>query len=150
MNKIYLVHPISGYVAEEVFQYYKDTEARLKAIGYDVLTPMYGQRYLRCDKEVRAFGYTMPCTTNHAIMGRDHWMVKQCDILYANLIGTKTVSIGGMMEMAWAYDNDKHIIVSLEKENIHAHAFVYEAADIVYENHEDAITYLEQLVKKDY
>lgn len=150
MNKIYLVHPISGHEPEEVFQYYKETENRLKLAGYEVLTPMYGKRYLRCETKFRASDYTNPVSTNHAIMGRDNWMVHQSDIVYANFIGTKAVTIGGMMELAWSYDNHKHSVVSVEKGNVHAHAFVYEAADVVYEDHESAMLYLEELVRKEY
>ena len=150
MNKIYLVHPISGLSADVVFEYYKDTEAKLTEMGYDVLTAMYGKSYLRCEKEFRASGYKMPCTTNHAIYQRDHWMTEQADIIYANFLRAKQVSVGSMMELAWASHMRKHVIVTMQDDNVHAHAFVYEAASIVYQTHEDAMNYLKMLIKKDY
>lgn len=146
--KIYLVHPISGMTADEVFDYYTKTSKELTDQGYDVLTPMFGKENLRCEKEFRASGYKSPCTTNHAIFNRDKWMVMQADIIYANFLNAKQVSIGSMMELAWASDHGKHVIVSMQDENPHAHAFVYEASNIVYNNHEDVIEYLTKIIKK--
>lgn len=100
MLKIYMVHPISGLTADEVFNYYQTNQAILTSCGYDVLTPMYGKKQLRCEKEFKSADYTLPCTTNHAIFDRDHWMVEQADILFANLSAAKQVSIGSMMELA--------------------------------------------------
>ena len=65
--KIYLVHPISGLTADEVFKYYQETEALLKSWGYDVLTPMYGKGLLRTELMFKDKDYTLPCTTNHAL-----------------------------------------------------------------------------------
>lgn len=145
-----MVHPISGLTAEEVFKYYATNQRLLESFGYDVLTPMYGKKLLRCEKEFRAVDYTLPCTTNHAIFERDHWMVEQADILYANLSAAKQASIGSMMELAWGNHLHKHIVVTMPKDNIHRHAFVLEAASIVYETHDEAMDYLRQLAKKEY
>jgi len=139
---IYLAHPISGLKAVDVFNYYDDMYAKLKDVGYRVLTPMYGKDHLRCEKEFRASGYKFPCTTNHALFNRDKWMVEQADVVYANLMSAPQVSIGTMMELAWASHMRKHVIVSMPVECVHAHAFVFEAASVVYNTHEDALDYL--------
>jgi hypothetical protein len=70
-------------------------------------------------------------------------MVKKVDIVLVDLSNIKNVSIGCCMELAWAQDNDKHTIVVMEKSNIHMHAFVLEAADIVFEQLEEALEYLQ-------
>jgi hypothetical protein len=51
------------------------------------------------------------------------------------------------MELAWAHDKGKHTIVVLEPGNIHEHAFVLEAADVVFNNEADALLYLKKLSK---
>jgi hypothetical protein len=58
---------------------------------------------------------------------------------------TDHVSIGCVMELAWASLLGKYTIVIMEKENIHNHAFILEAADIIFENYYDAIEYLKKL-----
>lgn len=148
--KIYMVHPISGLSADQVFEYYKENQKLLTSFGYDVLTPMYGKKQLRCEKEFRSADYKLPCTTNHAIFDRDHWMVEQADILYANLSSAKQVSIGSMMELAWGKHLHKHIVVTMQDDNVHNHAFVLEAASIVYKTHTEAMEYLKELIKGEY
>jgi len=151
MLAIYCIHPISGRSADEVFEYYDRTQKQLTDIGYDVFVPMYGKSTLRTELEFKAEGYKdNPITTNHAIFNRDHWMVMQSDILYANFLGATRVSIGSMFELAWGVDNKKQVIVVMEKDNIHRHAFVLEAATIVFETEKEALDYLKQLVSKEF
>lgn len=145
--KIYLATPISGRSYDEVTNYYKETSESLHNAGYSVLCPMNGKTHLRTEVEFKAHGYTdNPTSTNHAIIERDRWMVSQADIVYANLIGSKHASIGTCMELAWAHDKGKHTIVSMEDTNIHQHAFILETADIVFKTHEEAMSYLRNLL----
>lgn len=126
-----------------MFTYYANIKAKLTPF-YDVLIPMTGKASLRCEKEFRAEGMNnSPMTTNHAILGRDKWMVVQSDIVYVNLEGaTNRVSIGSMFEMAWAKLLNKYVVLALDPISIHRHAFVLEAADIVFNTADEAEDYL--------
>lgn len=150
MLSIYCVHPISGLTAEEVFGYYERTQLLLNAVGYDVYIPMFGKGSLRTEMKFKSHDYRSPLTKNHAIYLRDKWMVEKSDILYANFLGSKIVSIGSVMELGWGSMLGKQNIVVMEKDNIHQHSFVLEAATIVFDNEEDAIEYLTKLFKKEY
>jgi len=150
MLKIYAVHPISGLSADDVFAYYKKTQQILTDVGYDVFIPMFGKGNLRTEMKFKASDYRSPLSTNHAIYARDHWMVSQADIIYANFLGAKIVSISSMFELAWASHMNKQVIIVMEKENIMQHAFVLESATILLETEEEAIDYLTKLSKKDY
>lgn len=144
--KIYLAGRISGSTPEEVFGYFNGTKAVLRDLyGYEVLTPMMGKEYLRTEKKFAPEGYKYPVSTDHAIVERDRWMVSQADIVYVNLMDTEHVSIGCMMELAWASILGKHTIIAFEKDNIHYHAFVLEAADIVFNSTEEAMQYLKDI-----
>jgi len=148
--KVYCVHPISGLSADEVFDYYTRTHETLRELGYDVLIPMFGKGNLRTELEFKAHGYEgNPLTENHAIFGRDRWMVGQSDILYANFLGAERVSIGSCFELAWGWDLKKQVILVMEKDNIHRHAFVLEAATIVFETEADALNYMGALARKE-
>lgn len=143
--KIYLAHPISGMSADEVFDYYDTTNNALR-FDYEVLYPMLGKGYMRNEVEFKAHGYdNMPVSTNHAIMNRDQWMVDQCDILFLDFTGAKSISIGCCMELAWAKLLKKHTVVVLDKDNIHKHAFVLECAHVIFETYDEAISYLIEL-----
>lgn len=147
---IYLAHPISGMSGAQVMDYYEDMKYRLGRMGYTVLQPMTGKGYLRTELEFKSHGYTgMPASTNHAILERDNWMVRQADVVLVDLSAAYAVSIGCVMELAWAQDHHKHTIVVMGPDNVHRHAFVLEAADIVFENQYDALTYLQLLAKQE-
>jgi len=148
--KIYMVHPISGLSADEVFEYYQKNEATLTSWGYDVLTPMYGKGMLRTELKFREADYSQPCTTNHAIFTRDHWMVTQADVLYANLTLATTASIGSIMELAWGSHLGKHIVATVPEKSVHRHCFVMEACSIIYPTHEESMEYLRMLAQKEY
>lgn len=145
--KIYLAGPISGLSYEEVYSYFKTTKDELEKWNYHVLSPMTAKRELRTEFEFKSHGYEdIPVATNHAIFNRDRWMVKQSDIVYANLTNCgERVSIGTMMELAWAFDNNKHVVVAIQEENIHNHSFVLEAAHVTFKTHKEAIEYLKRI-----
>jgi len=143
INQLYCCHPISGLSADEVFDYYTNIKIKLSPY-YNLLIPMTGKSSLRCEKEFRSEGYKgNPMTTNHAIFERDKWMVTQTDILYVNLIGaTEKVSVGSVSEMAWGSLLGKYIVLAMDKESIHRHAFIMEEADIIFDSTEEAEDYL--------
>jgi nucleoside 2-deoxyribosyltransferase len=150
MNKqlvVYVAGLISGYPYEEVFKYFDNTSKILSALGYEVLSPLNGKTRLRTEIKLKASGYENdPISNNHAIMRRDMWMVHKADFIFCNLSNAASVSIGSMMELAWAYRAGKQVIVIMEKDNIHRHAFVLEAATIVFESLEDGLQYMRQFL----
>lgn len=149
MLKIYCMHQIAGLTPVEVFGYYSRTQKILADVGYDVYIPMYNKKSLKIETVFKEANYSNPVATNHAIYNRDRWMVEQSDILYANLLEVKKVSIGCMFELAWGSQLHKHIVLVMEKDNIHNHAFVLEAATVIFETEEEAISYLTSLSKKE-
>lgn len=154
MMKIYLAHPISGLSYEDVMRYYHAASIALRKAGYAVLCPMQGKDYLRTETVLRAEGYKNPISTNQAIVRRDHWMVEQADIVYVNLAGSTQISIGSLFELAWAYHLRKHVVLAMDQQTpeqkLYAHAFVLEAADIIFEGPDagrEALEYLAQLAR---
>ena len=146
MLTVYMAHPITGLSYDEVMAYFDDLESWLRSYGYAVLNPMGGKTHLRTEKNLDAHGYQNPVSTNHAIIERDRWMVvQQADIVLIDLTGASSVSIGCMMELAWAHDRGKHTLVVMETDNIHRHAFVLEAADVLFNTAQDARYYLAEL-----
>lgn len=107
---------------------------------------MTAKEYLRTDVELRSHGYGHPLSSNHHIIERDRWMIKQSSVVYVNLMKAQEASIGCMMELAWAHDHGVYTVVTMPEESIHRHAFVLEAADLVLDNHEEAIEYIARLL----
>jgi nucleoside 2-deoxyribosyltransferase len=145
MFSIYLSRPLTGCSYEEVTAYYDAKEELLRRLGYLTLCPLPIKDFLRLRwfraEDDRGF----PVTRNHAIIERDRWMVNKADILLLDLIGARAVSIGCVMELAWAHDRGKHTVVVLEDENVHQHPFALEAADIMFPEAAAAYDYLVSL-----
>lgn len=145
--KIYLAGSISGQKGDIVIDYFTLTTSFLRSLGFEVIHPMIAKGYFRNEIKFKSEGYTdRPMSTNHAIIERDRWMVEQCDILYCNLTMAEIVSIGSCMELAWGHLLGKHTVIAMQPDNIHRHAFVMEAADVIFEAHQEALEYLTELL----
>lgn len=146
---IYLAHPITGLTPDDVINYYETFGGVIRDIGYDILQPMTGKAYLRTEKTFKASGYTLPQSTNHAIFERDMWMVAKADIVLADFTGATAVSIGTVSELAVAAYLRKHTIAVMHEGNPHHHAFLLEAADIVFPSIKEAFAYLEKFARQE-
>jgi nucleoside 2-deoxyribosyltransferase len=148
--KIYLAGPISGLSYEEAAGRIKRIkhalEIQCSLANLDVMHPLTGKGYLHTEKALAPEGYKFPPSTDHAIVERDLWMVRQADIVLMNLHGAKTASIGSVSELAWAHLLGKHTVVIMEEGNPHQHAFVAQMADVVFETEKEAIHYVANLV----
>jgi len=146
--KIYLIHPISGLTYEQVNDYYNEKVKLYSDMGYEVFHSMTGKKQLRPEVEYKAHGIVgNPVATNHAIFERDNWMIQTVDMVFADLLGCKNVSIGSCMELAVAAHLRKHSVAAIEPGNPHMHAFVLEAVDTLFDNEPEAREYLRQLVQ---
>jgi nucleoside 2-deoxyribosyltransferase len=145
--KIYLAHPISFSSFDFVMDYFNRAKQALEPM-YDVYYPMIAKGYFKDEKGFKASGYKHVVSCDHAIIERDYWMVSMSDVVFVDLSESEKVSIGCMMELAWAYQLRKHTIVVFPIGNIHAHSFVREAADILFDNYDGAIEYLIKLAEK--
>jgi len=143
---IYLAGPISGLSYEAVVDRYKTYVPALRDIGFNVIFPMTAKGYLRNEIKFKAHGDANPVSTNGAIVGRDEWMVHQCDILVADLAAaTERVSIGTVCEISWAHLLHKHILVTMTEENFHHHAFILEQAHIILPSMSEILEYLTEV-----
>lgn len=144
MSKIYLAHPITGLKTKEVFNYY-DTIANELKNNHIILSPMTGKDYLRNETTMQKSYEEYPISKGHAIFERDMWMVSSADIILCDFTGATNVSIGCCFEMAVAAKLGKHTVVVMDDNNIHNHRFMREAADIIFNNLNEALTYIKQL-----
>ncbi len=143
--KIYLAGPITGKSFDEVMSRYKEKTAILVDFGYEVLSPMTAKGGLKGVSAFVSTGYSGPVANDHSIFERDQWMVSQADVVLADLSNATAISIGTMMELAWASYLGKHTVLVMGANNPHDHAFVKQAADVRLDDMEDAYDYLREL-----
>jgi hypothetical protein len=78
-------------------------------------------------------------STPQGTITRDRYDVSRCDALFVNFLNSDKVSIGTIMEMAWADTRRLPIILAMKEGNIHDHAFVRQVAAFITEDLDEAI-----------
>jgi len=73
-------------------------------------------------------------TTKYAINQRDYNDVQRADIIFVNLLDTDVVSIGTVMEIAWARAFAKPVVLLMEDGNIHDHPLLRYPAGYITNN----------------
>lgn len=144
---IYLATSITGKKTEDVETYFILTEKKLIDMGYNAIHCYQAKNGIKPNTIMTSDPlYHDPSITDNAILYRDNWMVRQCDILFANLLNAPRISIGTICEIAWAWDHHKHIVLAIEDKSIHDHAFLRSMVPIHYSSYDQCINYLNELV----
>ena len=151
MKKVYLAGPVTGLSWEETESWRDDFKKRLKDSSPHIVgfSPLREKGFLVNETSI-ADTYPTIFSSQRAIMSRDFFDVSTADALVANLTLSSTVSIGTVMEIAWAYQRRiPVIIISKMKDgipiNIHNHSMLREAANWWIEDQEDAVTIIQTL-----
>lgn len=136
MNTVYLAGPIAGQSYDGATGWRDFAIADLAAAGIKGLSPMRAKEYLKnVERDVgfsatcEEYGHLSPLSGPRGIMTRDRFDATRCDVLLVNLLGATKVSIGTMMELAWADLRRTPSVVCVEGDgsNPHEHAMVWEA-----------------------
>ena len=127
-NKVYLVGPITSCSYEGCVGWRdlaKDLLGQKDIVG---VSPMRAKEYLENETDID-LSYDTPLSSPRGIMTRDRFDLMTCDVILANFLGAEVVSIGTVMEIAWADLLRKPVILVMEDEgNPHDHPMVTEAA----------------------
>jgi hypothetical protein len=99
-----------------------------------------------CEIQAGTKPAVLAMSTPKGVVKRDKFDATRCSVLFVNLLGAKKVSIGTCVEIGWADANDIPIVLIMEKDNIHHHAFVTESASFVTDNIKDAITIVQAIL----
>lgn len=144
-KKVYLAGPITGasWNESEDWRDQVKLDASLDPQRFwniEFFSPLRGKEYLRDHPEIKDSYPTLQFSTSKAIMLRDHHDVMTSDAVLVNLTGAKRVSIGTVMEIAWAYTHKIPVIAIMEGSfdqktgfdvseggNIHEHSMLNEA-----------------------
>lgn len=132
---MYTAGPIKGltYDGASTWREYVHSEMQDIAPWIKTVSPVRGdhaqkgtEQVIMNDSKEHVF------TTKYAINQRDYNDVKRSDIIFVNLLDTDVVSIGTVMEIAWARAFDKPVVMMMKDGNIHDHPLLrYPAGYIV-------------------
>lgn len=140
---VYLSGPMSGLTGPQMTEWRRPVASMLEAAGHIVRDPTRGMPFadqpVPLDKDYAKTG----TANNHAAFSRDKFDTLSADILLVNLLGATKVSIGTVMEMAWAHLTGKFVVTVMEpEENLHDHAFVREVSAVVLDTVDAAVDYI--------
>jgi nucleoside 2-deoxyribosyltransferase len=143
LKKVYLAGPITGLNYEQSVGWRNLAKEDLKEFGIDGFSPMRGKEFLEKynilsgEKNIYAFD---PLSSDRGIMTRDRLDATTCDLMLVHLLGAKKVSIGTVMEIAWADLYRIPIVCVIEKEgNPHDHPMTRQALGFRVETLEEGL-----------
>ena len=141
--KVYLAGPMSGLSFEEALKWREEFKAKLKDSGNENIhcfSPLRGRKFIEdYEKFDKDREYSHPLGTHKAINTRDHNDVKTSDLVLVNFLGAKTISIGTVMEIAWAWSYKKPIVMITDEENIHNHPMIRECVGFFADSLDQAV-----------
>ena len=140
-TKVYLCGPITGCSYDDArYGWRAEINGHVDHDTVELLSPMRQQGYL--SEITEPLGSIAMEQSKHvmsksrAIVAKDLWDVRECQLVVANLLGAERVSIGSVFEMGWAQVLHKPIILIIEKDaklNPHHHMFFYQSANFFVE-----------------
>jgi nucleoside 2-deoxyribosyltransferase len=127
---VYLAGPIAGLGYGDATDWREHATLWLERRGIKGLSPMRAKEYL---KDVQTFSGTCgpesimgPLSGARAVMTRDRFDATRCDVMLVNLLGATRVSIGTVMECAWADLVRTPVVMISEPGDLHDHAMLNE------------------------
>jgi nucleoside 2-deoxyribosyltransferase len=130
---VYLAGPITGRTYDGATDWRKRACSELAAAGIKGLSPMRAKQYLAAlpgpiSGTGEEYAHLSVLSLPRGVMTRDRYDATRCDVLLVNLLGATAVSIGTVMEIAWADIVRTPIVCAIEeKGNPHEHMMITEA-----------------------
>ena len=137
MQKIYLAGPIEGCSFEECTSW-RDEFTKLMPDTVQCLSPMREKTYVHHEENNADCLVDQLMSSNRGIMVRDYYDCHRSDLIVANFIGATRVSIGTVMELAWAWHSKIPTIVIIDDDNLHNHCMLDECMSYRVQNLEQA------------
>lgn len=137
---VYLAGPITGLTYDEAQDWRAGVRSELWDAGIEAFSPLRVKHYLR-EHGVLEDQYQgiNALSDGRGIIARDRNDVRRRDMVLANLVGAERVSIGTVMEIAWADAFRTPVVIAMEPENVHQHAMVVESVGFIVPTLEEAI-----------
>lgn len=150
-NLVYLAGPITGCKYEECTDWRKQVRDR---VGPHIKTysPMRGKEHLKEKSEgtVIQDNYSDDMLANvKGINTRDYNDCRRADAIFVNFLGAHRVSIGTVMEIAWARALQIPVVCVMEKDNMHHHSMLDYACGYIVETLDEGIDVLTALLSSD-
>ncbi len=138
---VYLAGPVTGQSYEGCSSWREYAAHALKrSAGVQVWSPIRAKPWLEAERDIRQSYDDFAISTGKAITERDRYDCTHADCVLANVLGATRVSLGTVMEIAWADAARVPVVLVMEKSgNPHEHAMLLECCAVVVYNLESGI-----------
>lgn len=143
---VYLAGPITGltYCGATSWRDYVIDNLPEHLVG---MSPLRAKSYLKDEQQIEGSYDETILSSQRGLFARDFFDCNRCDALFVNLRFTEVVSIGTVMEIAWAYQNRIPVVLVMgEEDEIHNHPMIREACPFVVGNIDEGIHTLAALL----
>lgn len=138
--KVYLAGPITGLSYNGAVEWREVAKAKLADVGISAMSSMRSKDYLKSETDLKALNYKQPLSTDKGILCRDFRDCTTSDVVIMNLLGAHRVSIGSVMEIAWAHCARVPLVLVMESTgNLHEHGLMTAACNFRVDNLDEAI-----------
>lgn len=146
--KVYLAGPITGLSFNESVDWRNYFTTQSKNSGITFFDPLRGKSFLKDSTEVIEAVDTSErvMVSSKFIMDRDYNDVVTSDLIVFNMLNAERISLGTVMEMAWAYQLQIPRVTIIERTNVHRHAMFNEASGIEVQDLDTAIEVVENFL----
>ncbi len=146
---VYLAGPISGLTYGECTDWRNTVAAALNSDKVETLTPLRGKHFLSGKGAIHSGSYDDTIISAKGITRRDMFDTLRSTAVFVNLLGTKQVSIGTCMEIAWAYQAQIPTVVLMEPGSVHRnHVMIQESCTYIADSVEQGIELMKYLLNE--
>ena len=143
---VYLAGPIRGLSYKESMNWREKAIEELAKYNIRGISPMRMREELANETSLKEH-YEHAAHSSKRIITRDRMDVFGCKVVLANLLDTKEISIGTMVEYGWADAARKPVVTVIEKEgNPHDHGFIREISGYRVETLEEGLLIARKLL----
>jgi nucleoside 2-deoxyribosyltransferase len=143
--RVYLAGPITGASYGTCTNWRKEVKDQLDDMSKGIIkgySPMRSKEYLADQNEIKDFypDTLSVMSTQRGITARDRYDCMSSDVVFVNMLGAERVSIGTVLEMAWADSKGIPIVLVMEETgNFHDHSMIREIAPFTVRTLEEAV-----------
>lgn len=146
-GRVYLAGPITGLTYDEGNDWRAEAIEHLDWHGITAFSPLRAKEYLREYGALEGqYHDRHPLSSPKGITTRDRWDAMRCDVLLANFVGSQRVSIGTVMEIAWADSVRTPVVAALPPDDVHNHEMLKESIGFCLPTLEEALQVVVALV----
>lgn len=136
-HTVYLSGPMGGCTFEEMTVWREYVETRLHSPRVE------------CTLPTRSFTPThTPKETDRWVNRRDFFDCTRASVVLVNLLGMKTISIGTIMEIAWAYQKQIPVVVVCEMDGPQNHPMLKDSITQEARTLDEGINFVKELLSE--